>query len=161
MGRFQEQSAYCVPFDSQVWYNRQICAQVCAYLDSLPHEVFTLIGFSKSALGAWNVTRMFGPRILKTVLFDAPVARQQLPPWQTEAFYPDDAHWQSDLPLNTIDDFIKARAPNHQLTLISGELFHPEMLILHQALLAKQANHTWHPTHHFKHHWNSGWLQLV
>ena len=94
-----------------------------------------------------------------TIIFDAPVARQQLPPWQTDAFYTSHTEWQKDLPANTIPGFASAMPPNHRLVLISGKNFHEEMSAFSQALDEAGLAHAFLSRPHMMHHWNSGWIE--
>lgn len=94
------------------------------------HGQRILAGFSKSALGAWNLTREAPDLFSATILFDAPVARLELPPWDTADFYADDSAWQADQPLLNLNLFLQSVPGTHPLVLISGELFHDEMAAL-------------------------------
>ncbi|MCD8481861.1 MAG: glycoside hydrolase family 55 protein [Verrucomicrobia bacterium] len=109
-----------LPLNRQVWYNDAICAQAAAWILEQNAPSVILIGFSKSALGAWKLTQILGERVHATVMFDAPVARLKLPPWDTATFYRDDADWQQDLPINTLHSFAASRTSEHKLILISG-----------------------------------------
>lgn len=148
-----------VRFPTMVWYNETICKQAIAQIQSLNLTQIIIVGFSKSGLGAWHIARAIPDIVTGTIIFDAPVARAELPPWGTAPFYANDAAWQKDLPIRTIADFQAAMPITHSLVLISGEGFDPEMDTLSQALCKTGLEHTFLPRPQTKHHWNSGWLE--
>ena len=148
-----------VCYPSQVWYNDDVRQQALAQIRAWGVAPVVLVGFSKSGLGAWNLARAIPDIVSATIIFDAPVVREQLPPWGTDAFYASDAEWQRDLPANTIQSFVSAMPASHQLVLISGDVFHEEMLTFSQALDEAGLTHTFLPRPHMKHHWNSGWIE--
>jgi hypothetical protein len=117
------------------------------------------VGFSKSGLGAWNITRTIPDRISATIIFDAPVAREKLPPWGTAPFYRGDNDWLKDLPVRTVADFKASVSPAHRLILISGRNFHDEMACLSCILNDTGIPHVFLPRPDLNHHWNSGWLE--
>lgn len=150
-----------VPFDRQVWYNASVCASAAAHIRTLPGERIILVGFSKSALGAWTLTRLIGPRVRGTILFDGPVARDQCPPWETSEFYASDEAWQQDLPLRTIEAFRRALAPDHRLVLIPGTLFREEMAALSAALRQAKHPHAFLDQTDHPHYWNTHWIEAA
>lgn len=158
---FPELGCATVPFERQVWYNRAVCDAAAAHIRALPGERLILVGFSKSAIGAWTLTSMLGSRVRGTVLFDGPVARDACPPWNTAAFYASDEQWQSDLPIRTINAFRRRLAPDHRLALIPGALFRDEMAALASALRDTGHAHLWIDEARFTHNWNSGWIEAA
>ena len=150
---------YQVRFPSLVWYNAAARTEAIRQIAALEPGPVVLIGFSKSGLGAWNIARAIPDRIAATLIFDAPAARAELPPWGTAPFYADDAAWQEDLPLLHVTDFAAALPRTHKLILISGEGFHDEMALLARALSATELDVTFLPRPHLRHHWQSGWLE--
>lgn len=152
-------AVYQVTFPEMVWYNDAIRASAITQIRSLDVTPVTLVGFSKSGLGAWNIARAMPDYVSRTIIFDAPVARRIMPPWETSAFYDDDASWRKDLPVLTINEYQAAIAETHRLVLISGEKFHGEMRALSDELSMKGVRHLFLPRPHLKHHWNSGWIE--
>lgn len=147
-----------VCFPDVVWYNRAVRQEADAQIRAWDLDSFVLIGFSKSGLGAWNLSREMSRKPCATIIFDAPVVRQSLPPWGTSPFYADDEAWQADLPIRSIQAFGDVMSPQHQLILISGEGFHEEMSRFSTALVDAGVDHAFLPRPTMKHHWNAGWL---
>jgi pimeloyl-ACP methyl ester carboxylesterase len=148
-----------IAFPTMVWYNKAVRSQAIHQIRALGTGPSTLVGFSKSGLGAWNILRAIPERISATIIFDAPVVREELPPWGTAPFYDGDESWQEDLPARTVEDLQNVVPATHRLVLISGEAFHTEMAALARALSATTINHVFLPRPHLKHHWRSGWLE--
>ncbi len=148
-----------IQYPDLVWYNRRVRDEAIAQIVQLNLDSIVLVGFSKSGLGAWNLARTIPELIAGTIIFDSPVARQSLPRWGTAPFYDDDAAWQEDLPLNTMDDFIASVSARHQLVLISGPGFHDEMAQLSTELETRGSAHTFLARPELTHHWNSGWIE--
>ena len=148
-----------VQYPSMVWYNAAVRREAVAQIRALGKTPATLIGFSKSGLGAWNIARTLPDRVACTIIFDAPVARDILPPWGTGPFYENDLAWQEDLPIRTIPDFQAVMPKEHLLVLISGANFHDEMCMLSNALLKRGVPHVFLPRPDLKHHWQSGWIE--
>jgi len=148
-----------VQYPTQVWYNREIREQAAAQLWTEPNTPVVLVGFSKSGLGAWNLTRENPDRVLATLIFDAPMVMETLPDWETEMFYADDTAWQEDLPLRTAGNFDSVMPDTHLLILISGEHFHDQMSEMSRRLTQQGRQHVFFPRPHLKHHWGSGWLE--
>lgn len=146
-------------YPTMVWYNGAIRKEAIAQIRSLDIASVILVGFSKSGLGAWNIVRTIPNGISGTIIFDAPVAREERPPWGTTPFYESDASWLEDLPTRTIEDFCTKVPRTHTLVLISGESFHKEMCTLAQALSKTKVEHVFLPRPHLKHHWQSGWIE--
>lgn len=148
-----------VRFPAMVWYNQTVRDQAIRQIDAMHLASIVLVGFSKSGLGAWNIARALPGRLAATIIFDAPAAREELPPWSTAAFYPDNAAWLADLPIRHVAEFKTALPKGHRLILISGANFHDEMSALLRALTDAGIAHTFLPRPHLKHHWNSGWIE--
>lgn len=148
-----------VHFPTLVWYNEPVRREAIAQIRAWGGEPVILVGFSKSGLGAWNILRTIPDRISATIIFDAPVAREKLPPWGTAPFYADDASWQQDLPLRTVADVQAVVVDTHKLVLLSGVGFHEEMCTLAQALAGTRVRHVFLPRPNLKHHWQSGWVE--
>ena len=146
-------------FPTMVWYNEPVRREAIEQIDALNISPMVLVGFSKSGLGAWNITRMIPDRIAATIIFDAPVAREKLPPWGTDAYYGSDEDWLKDLPYRHITDFKAALPETHKLVLISGESFHDEMSMLSRVLNDTGTAHVFLSRPHQKHHWQSGWIE--
>ncbi|HOF17893.1 MAG TPA: hypothetical protein PK082_03210 [Phycisphaerae bacterium] len=147
-----------VRFDSLVWYNRAVRRQAAGQIDAMGLSSFALVGFSKSGLGAINLACELGRRVAATVVFDAPVARLKLPPWDTEPFYAGDEDWLADLPMANAATVRQTLPQSHRLILISGEGFHDEMEAFSRRLDELGLGHVFLPRPRMKHHWNSGWL---
>ena len=156
---YPDAAVHPIRFSSMVWYNEAVCKATIAQIKALNLSEIILVGFSKSGLGAWHIARAMPERVAGTIIFDSPVVRYQLPPWDTGPFYANDAEWQQDLPLHTIPTFQTAMPPTHSLILVSGESFHAEMHILSQALCKTNLEHIFLPRPQIKHHWNTGWLE--
>lgn len=148
-----------VRFPHVVWYNKTIREQTLQQIDALPFSPIVLVGFSKSGLGAWNIARAIPKRVEATIIFDAPVSREKLPPWGTAPFYADHEAWLTDLPMRQVADFKAAVLARHRLVLISGVGFHGEMVTFSQALYQAGVEHTFLPRPQLKHHWSSGWIE--
>ncbi|MBU4199440.1 MAG: hypothetical protein KKE37_12330 [Verrucomicrobia bacterium] len=148
-----------IHYPTLVWYNEAIRREAIAQIRSLNVVPVILVGFSKSGLGAWNITRSIPNCISGTIIFDAPVAREERPPWETVPFYENNASWLEDLPTRTVEDFQAVVPKTHTLVLISGEGFHAEMDTLAQALSKTRITHVFLPRPHLKHHWQSGWIE--
>lgn len=147
-----------IHYPTMVWYNAAIRTEAIRQIRSLNAAPFVLVGFSKSGLGAWNIARTIPDLIAATIIFDAPAARMELPPWGTAPFYANDAAWQEDQPMNTIGRFKASMPETHRLVLISGASFHQEMCTLSQALSGANVNHSFLPRPSMKHHWQAGWI---
>jgi pimeloyl-ACP methyl ester carboxylesterase len=148
-----------VRFPAMVWYNESVRQNAMDQIRAWGHGPIILVGFSKSGLGAWHIARTMPDRVAATIIFDAPVARAELPPWGTKPFYADDEAWQADLPLRNVQAFDAAMPQTHRLVLISGANFHDEMASLSQALSAIGHQHVFLDRRDMKHHWNAGWIE--
>ncbi len=146
-------------FPGLVWYNPEVRLQAVRQLREEHPSPVTLIGFSKSGIGAWNLTREYPGLVEATVIFDAPMTMEALPPWGTAPFYANDEQWQKDLPLRNLDAFQEAVPAAHPLILISGETFHDQMCRMSEALHKKGREHVFLPRPQMAHHWESGWLE--
>jgi pimeloyl-ACP methyl ester carboxylesterase len=147
-----------VTYPILVWYNQAVRQEAIEQIRAWALDPVVLVGFSKSGLGAWNLARTIPDRVRATIIFDAPVAREQ-PEWDIGAFYAEDAAWQDDLPIRTIREFEAAMPAPHQLILISGEVFHEEMCAFSRELDRAGLAHAFLPRPHLKHQWNSGWIE--
>lgn len=156
---FPDATIHTIQYPRLVWYNAAVCDEAIAQIRSLDLASIVLIGFSKSGLGAWNIARRIPDLVRATIIFDAPMARQVLPPWGTAPFYADNAAWQADLPLNTLDQFAAAMPASHQLILIAGPGFADEMHTLSQALSVAGHRHPFLSCERLSHHWNAGWIE--
>lgn len=150
---------YAIQYPALVWYNRRVRDEATAQIRSFNVSPMVLVGFSKSGLGAWNIARTIPDLICATIIFDSPVAREQVASWGTTPFYKDDASWQADLPLRTIGEFRAAMPDTHKLVLISGPCFHDEMRRLSDELANVGLGHLFLSRPQLKHHWNSGWIE--
>lgn len=150
-----------VSYPRLVWYNTAVRNDAIEQIRAWNVAPIILVGFSKSGLGAWNIARTIPELVSGTIIFDAPVARQQLPPWGTQPFYPDDSAWQADLPLRTTRHFLQAMPDSHQLVLIAGANFRAEMCMLSEAMLQLGSKHAFLDRPDLKHHWNSGWIEVA
>ena len=159
MSAYPDIAVHAIQYPTVVWYNTSIRAQAIAQIRRLDLASIILIGFSKSGLGAWSIARMIPERISGTLIFDAPVADEDRYRWGADQFYHDDATWQRELPLHSVQEFRTALPKTHKLVLISGEVFHDEMSSLAQVLSEAEVEHTFLPRPHLKHHWNSGWIE--
>ena len=88
---FLDISIHSIQYSELVWYNERIRDKAIAQIRTLNVSPVVLVGFSKSGLGAWNIARTIPDLISGTIIFDAPVAREALPPWGTGSFYEDDS----------------------------------------------------------------------
>jgi len=159
LDQFPEAVVHTVNFPHLVWYNSSVQAEAIAQIRALGLSSFVLIGFSKSGLGAWNITRQMPDLVSATIIFDSPMTRESLPSWGTSPFYQDDLAWQKDLPANSIDHFCDVTKKDHQLILISSSSFHNEMLELSTQLEDRNYSHHFLNRHDLEHHWNSGWIE--
>jgi pimeloyl-ACP methyl ester carboxylesterase len=148
-----------VRFPAMVWYNESARATAISQIRAWGKGPIILVGFSKSGLGAWHIARTMPDHVSATIIFDAPVARAELPPWGTGPFYADDKAWQKDLPLRNVQAFAATVPKRHRLLLISGANFHDEMGALSQALADIGHQHVFMDRRDLKHHWNSGWIE--
>lgn len=148
-----------VNYPTLVWYNGKIQREAVEQIRSWNLTSIVLVGFSKSGLGAWNIARQIPELISGTIIFDAPVARIELPGWETQLFYSNDEEWQKDLPIRSIDNFYRCMPKSHKLVLISGPSFHSEMVLLSEALTRIGNKHSFLDRSDTKHHWNSGWIE--
>lgn len=155
---FLDASIHTVQYPHLVWYNFRVRDEAIAQIRAFNVSPVILVGFSKSGLGAWNIARAIPDLISGTIIFDAPVARESLPPWGTAPFYRDDESWQQDLPLRTVRSFRSVMPETHRLVLISGAGFHDEMCQLSNELTRVGSRHSFLSRPHLKHHWNSGWI---
>lgn len=156
---FPDASTHKIRYPNLVWYNKSVCDEAVAQIRAFNVSSVILVGFSKSGLGAWNISRTIPKLVTGTIIFDAPVTRRELPPWGTAPFYTDDASWQEDLPINTIEEYQTNMPVTHQLVLISGVGFHDEMLQFSDELSRCGCRHVYLPRPRMEHHWNSGWIE--
>jgi pimeloyl-ACP methyl ester carboxylesterase len=148
-----------VRYPTQVWYNTAVREEAVAQIRAWGVSPVVLVGFSKSGLGAWNIARAIPNVVSAIIVFDAPVARRQRPPWGTEPFYADDRAWQSDLPICTAREWTEAMPASHRLILVSGASFHGEMRALSQALWRIGHKHSFLDRPAMEHRWDSGWIE--
>ena len=148
-----------IRYPTLVWYNAAVQREAVRQIRAFGIAPLVLVGFSKSGLGAWNIARALPALVSGTIIFDAPVARRELPPWGTEPFYANDAAWQEDLPMNTIGPFKASMPGTHKLVLISGESFRVEMEALSKALTQACVDHAFLSRPRQRHHWQSGWIE--
>lgn len=148
-----------VTFPRLSWYNTAVRNDAIEQIRAWGVSPIVLVGFSKSGLGAWNIARTIPDLVAGTIIFDAPVARHQLPPWGTRPFYVNNSAWQADLPICTIRQFAQVMPGSHHLILIAGANFNEEMSTLSQALLQIGSKHIFLDRPAMKHHWNSGWIE--
>jgi pimeloyl-ACP methyl ester carboxylesterase len=158
---FPAATVHAVRFPDLVWYNREIRAQAVAQIRALNLPPVVLVGFSKSGLGAWNIAREHPELVGAVIIFDAPVFRDVLPPWETDAFYADDKAWREDLPLRQMAGPARLFPAGLPLILVSGATFHDEMAELSRALCRIGIEHTFHSSPNYPHHWNSGWIEAA
>lgn len=156
---FPEASCYTVKYPELVWYNANIRSQAIAQIQSRDRRPIVLVGFSKSGPGAWNIARAIPELVSATIIFDAPMTREELPMWGAEQFYKGDKDWQKDLPINSISEFQDAMSDTHRLVLISAEGWHSEMAQMSKALSLAGCRHSFIARPDMKHHWNSGWIE--
>lgn len=147
-----------VEYPRLVWYNAAVRESAIAQIRAWGVSPVVLVGFSKSGLGAWNMTRAIPDEVAATLLFDAPVARESCPPWGTAPFYADDAAWQEDLPIRAVEPFAASMPAQHRLVLVAGPQFGDDMGMLSHALDRIGHAHTLVDGTAYRHHWNSGWI---
>ncbi|MBT3275204.1 MAG: hypothetical protein HN368_18765 [Spirochaetales bacterium] len=152
-------SAHHIVFPHLVWYNEAVRRQAVDQILEIDNGPLVLIGFSKSGLGAWNITRMIPDRISATIIFDSPVVGVDRHRYNPVPFYQDDVSWCNDLPANTILELMSSSRENHKLIMISGEAFHEEMNTLSAAMNETGLEHTFLARQDLSHHWNSGWIE--
>jgi len=152
-------SVHQVHYAGMVWYNEHVRQEAIAQIRALELERIVLVGFSKSGLGAWNIARTIPGLVSGTIIFDAPVARENVASLGARAFYTDDPSWRRDLPIHTVQEYGAAMPGTHSLVLISGGSFHQEVYSLSQALSEAMVEHVFLPRPHLEHHWNSGWIE--
>ncbi len=156
---YQGVSIRQIRYPGMVWYNEAVRMEAIAQIRAFGVSSIILIGFSKSGLGAWNITRTIPDYISGTIIFDAPVAREELPPWGTAPFYMNNESWLRDLPVRTVKEFESVVPAAHKLVLISGENFHDEMTMLAHAMSGTTVSHVFLPRPEMEHHWRSGWVE--
>jgi len=154
-------SIFKVIYPKMVWYNRAVCDIAIQQIRAFNTAPITLVGFSKSGLGAWNIARAIPELVARTIIFDAPAARTVMAPWGADEFYANDEEWQADQPLATIAEFEAAMPATHELVLVSGASFHEEMCELSEALRAADMTHMFLSRPNQRHHWNSGWIDVA
>lgn len=148
-----------VRYAHMVWYNERVRAEAQRQIDLLAGDRVILVGFSKSGLGAWHLASALRQPAAATIIFDAPVAHQEIPvQWGAAPFYDDVGTWRQDLPIHRIRDFRQSVAPDHRLILIAGAHFDADMVALSGALDEAHYEHTFLRHPEIAHHWNSGWL---
>jgi pimeloyl-ACP methyl ester carboxylesterase len=152
-------AVHAIQFPTVVWYNAGVRDQAITQIRRLGLPSLILAGFSKSGLGAWGIARTIPEIVSGTIIFDAPVADENRYRWGADQFYSDDATWQRDLPLRSVEEFRAAMPEAHRLVLISGAEYHDEMSCLSQALSDAAFKHAFLSRPHLKHHWNSGWIE--
>lgn len=79
-----------VSFPGLVWYNESVQQKAVNQILSWDISDLILIGFGKSGLGVWNITKQIPELVSATIIFDSPVARDKLPTWRTQTFYSND-----------------------------------------------------------------------
>jgi pimeloyl-ACP methyl ester carboxylesterase len=156
---YSHASIYHVSYSRLVWYNQTVQDEAIRQICDWSTQPIILVGFSKSGLGAWNITLRMPERVVGTIIFDAPVARDSLPPWGTAPFYADDASWQQDLPLRNVAAFHEVMPDDHRLILISGTGFPDEMQTLSAALHEVGRQHSFLDVPRTPHRWDSGWIE--
>lgn len=148
-----------VRFSRMVWYNAAVRDEAINQILEMDLPMSVLVGFSKSGLGAWHIVRTVPDLFAATIVFDAPVARELLPPWGTGPFYRDNVSWLADLPTRTIAAYAAAVPDAHHLVLVGGEIFHGEMKQLSALMWESGISHTHLHRPRLAHHWCSGWLE--
>ncbi len=159
VGGFPEAAVHEIKYPQLVWYNRNVRSQAIAQIQALDTGPVVLFGFSKSGPGAWNIARSIPELVAATIIFDAPMALQDLPMWGAQDFYKDSAAWKQDSPINSIAEFREAMPDTHRLILISGEGWHSEMVQMSEALSRERCRHTFLSHPDYRHHWDSGWIE--
>ena len=168
-------SCHLWPSETQVWYNLDIRQQIMAYIDGLATsqgtdetstsasapERIILVGFSKSGLGALNLAPMLKDRLAGVVIFDTPTSMALRAGWGIEPFYPDDEHWQADLPANRIKTYASVFGEDCPLVLITGSAFHEQMSTFSDNLNQAGVTHQYIHRPAMKHNWQTGWLELA
>jgi pimeloyl-ACP methyl ester carboxylesterase len=155
---FSAARVHQVRFPAMVWYSKPVREQAIRQIRALATRPVVLIGFSKSGLGAWNITVEAPELVAATVIFDAPVACETPPRWDLSPYYAGREEWLADLPIRRVGEYRRAVPLGHRLILISGEKFHDEMAALSQALRGSGVAHTFLPGRRREHHWQSGWI---
>ena len=143
-------------FEDEVWYNKDVRAETRRQIEQVPGEGHILVGFSKSGSGALNIALDDPARYKAVVIFDSPLTYQELPPWNTAAFYDQEA-WEEDLPVNRIDD-IAALAETVRIIHIGGRAFCEDHSAFDQMLIDRQIPALFASRPHLAHHWDSGWV---
>ena len=146
-----------VRFDKEVWYNGHYRAETVNQIRLAGIAgPCVLVGFSKSALGAINIA-LENPKLFQAVLiYDAPLALVQVPPWNTADFY-SQTQWANDLPINKIPG-IRGLLGTVKLRHIGGTAFSPQHDRFDQALGPIPKNYEYFREPFMAHHWDSGWL---
>ncbi len=152
---------FSVSYPRMVWYNEEIRAEALRQIEMMSADRVVLVGFSKSGLGAWHLAQALPECVKATIIFDAPMALQQLPSqWGAAPFYPSAEAWQRDLPVYGITQFQRDVSADHKLILISGAHFDADMRQLVSALNDAGIDHTFLPHPEIRHHWNAGWVEI-
>ncbi|MBT3342675.1 MAG: hypothetical protein HN712_26685 [Gemmatimonadetes bacterium] len=151
-----------VRFGHMVWYNEQIRAEALEQIAALNLDRLVLVGFSKSGLGAWHLTRALGDRVEATIIFDAPFAHEAIPTqWGAGPFYSDVETWREELPIRRVTDLELQGHRGHRLILVSGVNFDADMVAMGDQLAEADCPHTLLRRPELTHHWSSGWLELA
>lgn len=141
----------------QVWYNRGERDRIARALAGAAG--LTLVGFSKSGLGALNLALDHPGLAARVVAFDVPMARDPHPGWGVEDFYPDLAAYRDDLPL-TRAPRLRAMAAQVRLLHIAGALYADDHDAWHRQLDgAPGYDYLRRPD--WPHRWDAGWLDLI
>ena len=152
----QGHAYYSVTFEDEVWYNSEVRVEARRQIKQIPGSGHILVGFSKSGSGALNMA-LDDPTLYKAVvIFDSPLCHNDLPPWNTTAFY-DQASWEEDLPLNRMDH-IAALAKTVQIIHIGGHAFCKDHQAFDRMLSERQIPALFAPRPDLDHHWDSGWV---
>lgn len=141
----------------QVWYNRGERDRIARALAGAAGV--TLVGFSKSGLGALNLALDHPGLAARIVVFDVPVARDPHPGWGVEGYYPDLQTYRADLPISW-PQRLRAMTASTALLHIAGALYVDDHDQLHRHLDGSPG-YAYRRQPDWTHRWDAGWLDLV
>jgi pimeloyl-ACP methyl ester carboxylesterase len=147
-----------IRFDRMVWYTPRIRAEA---LRRMPNPsgaagAVTLVGFSKSGCGALNLALDHPGLFRSVVVFDAPLANEDIRRFELSSFYADAQELRADVPLLRVRAGATFGATD--LILVRGETFAEEMDLFFAALRDRNLDAVVPDGVRCPHHWNSGWI---
>ncbi len=150
-------SSLAVRFEQEVWYNRYWRKEVIASVSPGLLDRNILIGFSKSGCGALNIAIENPTLFDSVVIFDAPLSRREVPPWNTASFY-NQRTWEEDLPETRIHEIARL-SESTSILHIGGRAFNGEHQVFQERCDAAGIKCEYLNRHEYAHSWTSGWVR--